>query len=144
MEGKSFSSKGNDLKAKADKKLKGSFFGNLMKGKSERQDDAKELYVQAANCYKLSQDFESAVLCYELCIKCEENELDAAGYYKEAAICIKNTDTDKYFTYLKKAIEMYSLSGRISTAAGLSKDAAQELEDNYNYEAAIEMFEKSG
>ena len=45
MEGKSFSNKGNEYKAKADKKLKGSFFGNLMKGKSERNDEAKELYV---------------------------------------------------------------------------------------------------
>ena len=39
---------------------------------------------------------------------------------------------------------MYSLSGRISTSAGLAKDAAQELEDNYNYEEAIEMYEKAG
>lgn len=32
---------------KGDKKAKGSFFGNIMKGKSERADDALECYKNA-------------------------------------------------------------------------------------------------
>jgi len=43
-----------ELEAKGDKMLKGSFFGNLMKGKADRADEAKEHYVKAAHCYKLS------------------------------------------------------------------------------------------
>jgi len=83
------------------------------------------------------------MLCYEKCIKCEENELDAAGHYREAATCIKNTDSTKYLEYLKKAIDMYSLSGRASTSAGIAKECALELEDNYDYEEAINMYEKA-
>lgn len=54
--------------------MKGSFFGNMMKGKADRADDAKELYLQAANCYKLQDDMESALRCYQECIKCEESD----------------------------------------------------------------------
>jgi hypothetical protein len=44
MESNSFNIKGIDFEKKGDKTLKGSFFGNLMKGKSDRSDEAKELY----------------------------------------------------------------------------------------------------
>lgn len=53
-----FITKAKELEARAEKTMKGSFFGNLMKGKQDRADEAKDLYLQAANCYKLSQDFE--------------------------------------------------------------------------------------
>jgi hypothetical protein len=42
------------LEARGDKTLKGSFFGNLMKGKADRADEAKEFFTKAAHCYKLS------------------------------------------------------------------------------------------
>jgi hypothetical protein len=44
MESNSFNLKAIDFEKKGDKTLKGSFFGNLMKGKSDRSDEAKELY----------------------------------------------------------------------------------------------------
>ena len=39
---------------KAEKVQKGSFFGNFAKSKQDRNDEAKDLYIQAANCFKLS------------------------------------------------------------------------------------------
>lgn len=54
MNSSNFNSKGQDLFDKAEKTLKGSFFGNFMKGKQDRADDAKDLYLQAANCFKLA------------------------------------------------------------------------------------------
>ncbi len=39
-----FIQKGDDFRQQAAAKLKGSFFGNLMQGKAERQEQAKELY----------------------------------------------------------------------------------------------------
>lgn len=41
-------------------------------------DEAKELYGQAANCYKLCSNWEKAIDCYKKCIECEENENDVA------------------------------------------------------------------
>lgn len=63
-------------------------------------------------------------MCYEKCIECEENESDAATHYREAAICIREHDSDKYVQLIKKAIDLYALSGRSSTAATMSKDCA--------------------
>jgi len=66
----------------------------------------------------------NALKCYEKCIECEENEIDGATHYREAAICIKESDTDKYLELIKKAIDLYSLSGRASTGATMAKDCA--------------------
>lgn len=53
MDSADFKAKAIELEKQAGKTLKGSFFGNLTKGKSDRADEAKELFLQAANCYKL-------------------------------------------------------------------------------------------
>jgi hypothetical protein len=44
--------------------LKGSFFGNLTRGKQDRKDEAKDIFKQAANSYKLCKDYDSAVRCF--------------------------------------------------------------------------------
>jgi hypothetical protein len=44
VQSSTFATKGNEFKLKAESTLKGSFFGNLMKGKEERMDEAKEFY----------------------------------------------------------------------------------------------------
>jgi tetratricopeptide (TPR) repeat protein len=85
MDGTNFNKRARDLYDKAEKTLKGTFFSNLTRGRQDRADDAKDLYLQAANCYKLSSDFQNAINCYEKCIECEENEADAATHYREAA-----------------------------------------------------------
>lgn len=84
-----------------------------------------------------------ALKCYEKCIECEESEQQAAGHYKEAANCVKSSDTDKYVEYTNKAIYNYSMSGRHSTAANMAKECANQLEEDYDYESAIEFFDKA-
>jgi len=96
MQNTHFLTKANDLYAKGEKTIKGSFFGNLSRSKADRQDEAKELFLQAANCFKLAQDPDQALVCYEKCIECEESEIDAAPHFREAANCIKDKDMDKY------------------------------------------------
>jgi len=54
MENNNFLTKAKDLVAKGEKTQKGSFFGNLSSSKADRNDDAKDLFVQAANCYLLA------------------------------------------------------------------------------------------
>ena len=114
-----------------------------MKGKQDRNDDAKDLYAKAANCYKLAQDYNSALECYMECIRCEEDEADCAPYYRDAANCVKETDIDKYVSLTRKAIDLYSLSGRASTGAGMAKECATLLEESYDYESAIELYTKA-
>ena len=114
-----------------------------MKGKQDRNDDARELYTKAANCFKLAQDYKNALDCYMECIRCEEDESDCAPHYRDAANCVKDSDLDKYVELTKKAIDLYSLSGRASTGAGMAKECAMLLEENYDYESAIDLFSKA-
>ena len=50
---------------------------------------------------------------------------------------------DQYLKYTLKAIDLYSLAGRISTAATLAKDCAIMMEENYNYEQSIVLYQKA-
>ena len=43
--GINFNDRANQLYDRAQKTLKGSFFGNLTKGKQDRADEAKDLFV---------------------------------------------------------------------------------------------------
>ena len=54
--GVNFVVKAAELRGKADQTLKGSFFGNFFNSKQDRRDEAKDLYQQAANCYKHAKD----------------------------------------------------------------------------------------
>ena len=144
MESSGFSKKAADLEAKGDKTLKGTFFGNLMRGKADRADEAKEHFQKAAQCYKLAENTERAIACYQKCIDCEENEADAATHYREMATCVKETDTDKFTQYSLKAIDMFSMSGRTSQAARMAQECGELMESNYDYEQAEKLYTKAG
>ena len=45
--------------------------------------------------------------------------------------------------YTQKALDLYSLAGRISTGATMAKDCAQMMEENCNFEEAIVMYDKA-
>ena len=57
----------DDFMNKGNKKLKGSFFGNMMSSKDLRAESAAELYKQGAINYKLSQEWEKASGAYLKC-----------------------------------------------------------------------------
>lgn len=66
MEGRdSYLHSARENESKADKKAKGSFFKNLFSSKSERLDDARDLYEKAANSYKLANDWQKAGEMYK-------------------------------------------------------------------------------
>lgn len=77
------------------------------------------------------------------CVECEEDESDAAAHYREAANCMKEKDTDEYVKLTYKAIDLYSLNSRSSTAASLAKECAILLEDSYDYDEAIKFYLKA-
>ena len=78
-----FAKQGKEYKAKGDKIKSGSFFGNLFGSKEQREDDAKELYLKAANCFKLAEDKYSAAEMYLKCAEMEDNMAFRAGHFKE-------------------------------------------------------------
>jgi len=141
-----FSAKGDELYAKAEKKLKGGggIIGSLFgQSKADRQDEAKELFQQAANCYKMSKNWERAVDSYMRCAQCEPEEADGATYLLEAAHCLKKTSITGFVELAEKAIHAFCMGGRISAAASLSKEVAESLEEEYDYEQAAKFFEKT-
>jgi len=131
------------MRKKGEAALKGSFFGNLMKGKTERQDDAKEFFSQAANCYKLDKKLEESVEMYLKCAECESEEGFKANFYRDAAQAIKSIDGERYVKLNKQAIELFFISGRTSQASTLQKTCAEKLEEEYNYEDARSFYKEA-
>lgn len=82
--GGNFAKQGAEYKTKGDKIKTGSFFGNIFGSKEQRNDDAKELYLKAANCFKLAEDKYSAAEMYLKCADMEDNMAFKAGHLKEA------------------------------------------------------------
>ena len=77
---------------------------------------------------------------YIKCVECESDDGFKAGYFKEAAMCVKQTDTHKYLELIKNAIKLYQIAGRMSQACSMCKDCAEKLEEDYNYEQARDFF----
>lgn len=93
----------------------GGFFKNLMSQKQDRVDEAKELYAQAANCFKLCAMWAKAAECYKKCIDCEESEGDRASHYLDLANCMKSQGKrEDYLSYSRRAIDAYCLQKRLS------------------------------
>jgi hypothetical protein len=78
------------------------------------------------------------------CIECSnEEDSDVAGFYLEAAHCVKNISTNKYLEYAKIAIDKFCLAARISQAANLAKEIAEKMEEDMDYEEAYEFYNKA-
>ena len=78
------------------------------------------------------------------CVECAPGEDgEQAGYYLEAAHCIKNVNTNKFLEYSKVAIDKFCISARISQAASLAKEVAEKLEEDHDYEEALIFYEKA-
>ena len=119
----------------------GGFFSNWVNSKQDRVDEGKELYGQAANCFKLANNFDRAIYCFKRCIEYEEREQDAAQFYLEIAhIYKKESQTSQYLESSKKAIDMFCFGKRISQAASLAKECAEYLEEIYDYEEATKLY----
>ncbi|CAG2168994.1 unnamed protein product [Oppiella nova] len=113
--------KGNQYLAEAQKKLKSSqgFFGGLLGGGS-RQDEALELYVRAANSFKMAKKWNAAgnAFCEAALLHLKNgNKHDSGTHYVDAANCYKKADPQEAINCLMKSIEIYTDMGRFTTAA---------------------------
>ena len=94
----------------AEKKLKSSqgFIGSLFGG-SQKVDEAIELYVRAANSFKMAKNWMAAgkAFCEAAKVNLQQNvKHEAASNYNDAATCFKKADANgKFIVYSKQSVQ---------------------------------------
>ncbi|XP_013406600.1 alpha-soluble NSF attachment protein isoform X3 [Lingula anatina] len=145
--------KARELLAEAEKKVKSSqsFLGSLFGG-SSKLEDAAELYVRAANAFKMAKQWAAAGSAFcqaaqiQLCKIGSKHE--AASNYVDAGNCYKKADANEAVNCLMKAIEIYSDMGRFTIAAKHHVTIAEVYESELldlesatrNYEQAADYY----
>lgn len=98
-------------------------------------DDAVELYLRAANLFKMAKNWSEAGKTF-----CEAANLnskagsrhEAATNYVDASNCFKKTEVQEAVNCLLKAIEIYTDMGRFSLAAKHHQTIAEMYEAEGN------------
>ncbi|GBE60633.1 soluble N-ethylmaleimide-sensitive factor attachment protein [Babesia ovata] len=133
-----------DIERKARKSSKGLFqfiFGGA-------DEDAHDLFNQAANLYKQQRQWKDAARCYlEAAAKGEkENEhMFAASNLVEAANAILKNDehTVEHIDPLMRAASIYNKQGRFAQSGRIMKIAAEEFEAKADHLNAIDFYQKA-
>lgn len=140
--------KAMQLMAEAEKKLNSSkgFFGSMFGG-SSKVDEGLELYLQAANKFKMAKKWGAAGHAFteiaSLHFKAG-SRLDAATNYVEAGNCYKKTDPNEAVNSLLKAIEIYTDMGKFTMAAKHHQSIADIYETEVaDMEKAIQHYEQA-
>ncbi|XP_041353114.1 alpha-soluble NSF attachment protein-like [Gigantopelta aegis] len=144
--------KGKELVAEADKKLNSSkgFFGSLFGG-STKVEEAAELYVRAANAFKMAKKWAAAgdAFCRaaQLQLKATSRH-EAATHFVDAGTCYRKADPMEAINSFRKAVEIYTDMGRFTIAAKHHEKIAEIYETELvdiekaitNYEQAADYF----
>ena len=135
----------DELVNKAHSKLTPGFFGKMFSSKESRVEEAIELLTNAANMYKIHKNWAKAGETYEELARLDgESGGDMAySYYQDAAHCFSFTDKNRSDQNLDRAIESCERVGKYMQAGKTSQRIANELEENFNYEKAIEKYKKA-
>ncbi|GFF36078.1 probable vesicular-fusion protein sec17 homolog [Aspergillus udagawae] len=137
------------LLQKADKALQGassglSFFG----GRTEKYENAADLYTQAANAFRVQKLNKEAGLAFEKAAAIQKQNLnepdDAANTLQEAFKVYRKSDPEDAARVLSAAIQHYVLKGNLRRAATQQQHLAEvyeiELGDS---KKALEAYEKA-
>ncbi|KAF2367099.1 Tetratricopeptide-like helical domain [Trinorchestia longiramus] len=141
--------KAMQLMAEAEKKLSSSkgFLSSLLGGGGSKVDEAIELYLQAANKFKMAKQwgkaggaFTEAATHYQK----QDSKLDAATNFVEAGNCYKKSDPHQAVSSLMKAIEIYTDMGKFTMAAKHHQTIAEIYETEIaDTEKAIQHYEQA-
>lgn len=140
--------KGMQLIAEAEKKLNSSkgFFGSLFGG-SSKQEEASELYVRAANTFKMAKKWSAAgeAFCKSAVIQLQlGSKHEAATHYVDAGNCYKKGDPNEAVNCFLKAVEIYTDMGRFTIAAKHHVTIAEIYESELvDIEKAISSYEQA-
>lgn len=132
----------------AEKKLKSSsgFLGSLLGG-SSKTEDAAELFVKAANSFKIAKKWGESgnAFCRAADIHLKlGNRHEAGTQFADAANCFKKTDKNEAANCLLKAIEIYIDMGRFTIAAKNHMDIAELYEgDQVDVEKVMSNYQKA-
>lgn len=140
--------KGQQFIEEAEKKLKSSkgFFGSLFGG-SNKTEEAAELFIRAANAFKMAKKWPAAGQCF-----CRSAQLqlelgsrhEAATHYVDAGNAYKKADPQEAVNCLSKAVEIYTDMGRFSIAAKHHVSIAEIYETELSdIEKAITSYEQA-
>lgn len=136
------------LVAEAEKKEKSSqgFFSSLF-GSSSKTEEACELYVRAANSFKMAKKWAEAGQCFCKAALIQlklQSKHQAAAEYVNASTCYKKGDPNEAVNCLLKAIEIFTDMGRFSIAAKHHMSVAEIYETELgDIEKAIVNYEQA-
>ena len=135
----------DELVRKARSKLTPGFFGKMFSSKESRIEEAEELLKNAANMYKMSKNWSKAGETYEeLARLVSQSGGDTAyTYYQDAAHCYSFVDKTRSDQNLDRAIESCEKAGKYMQAGKLAQRIANDFETNFNYEKAIDKYQKA-
>uniref|UniRef100_A0A8K9UI17 N-ethylmaleimide-sensitive factor attachment protein, alpha a n=1 Tax=Oncorhynchus mykiss TaxID=8022 RepID=A0A8K9UI17_ONCMY len=109
------------LIAEADKKMKSSRgFGALFGGSSRKYEEACDMYVRAANMFKMAKNWSAAGNAFSQAAHLHlqmDNKLDGAINLLNAGNAFKKADPQEAINCLNQAIEIYTDMGRFTIAA---------------------------
>ena len=135
----------DELIRKAHKKITPGFFSKMLSTKESRIEEAIDLLSAAANIYKIRKNWAKAGETFE-----ELGRLDVQlgggtsySYYQEAAHCFSFVDKNRSEQNLDRAIESCEKVGKYLQAGKIAQRIANEFEENFNYEKAIEKYKKA-
>ena len=113
-----------------------------------RLEDATDLYIQAANLYRLNKDFTQAGNQFVKAADIQEklgNHNDVANNLIEAYKCFKGVSPTDAITALAKAIHIFlTQNGQFRRAANFTGDLAELYESVGDVENAKKSYEQAG
>jgi alpha-soluble NSF attachment protein len=139
-----------DFVKQAESKLKPGFLGGLFGG--PKYEEASDLYVQAANQFKLAKEWDKAADAFAQCAYCANksgSQTDEANFYEQGGHILKKVSTVRAVEQYEKAIAIQSASGRFPNAGKLlvqiaelyEGDSLQSSQIKEYYKRAADMFE---
>lgn len=125
------------------------FFSSLLGGSSlYRLEEASDLYVQAANLYRLNKDFSLAGTQFVRAADLQKllnNQNDVANHLIEAYKCFKAVSPQDAIDALTKAIHIFlTTNGQFRRAANFQMDLAELYESTGDVANATDSYEKAG
>ena len=135
----------DELVRKARGKLSPGFFGKMFSSKESRVDEAMELLTAAAQMYKMRKNWAQAGETYEEMARIDDEQEGGSAYtyYQDAAHCFSFVDKNRSDQDLDRAIVSCEKLGKYMQAGKTSQRIANEFEENFNYEKAIEKYKKA-
>eukprot|EP00921_Rhytidocystis_pertsovi_P009385 GHVQ01015093.1.p1 GENE.GHVQ01015093.1~~GHVQ01015093.1.p1 ORF type:complete len:303 (+),score=49.30 GHVQ01015093.1:161-1069(+) len=128
---------GRELVKRAQKVARGGFMSFLTGGPN--YDEACQLYVNAANKYKLAKLWQLAAECFVKAAYLQEKNgalNEQAKCFVDAADLMKRYSTNDSVEYYSKAVEIYNVQGRFSQSGKIYKGIAEMYEEEGNMKAA--------